>query len=477
LVSRRWRTFGALLGLAAILSGCGAGGGSSGGTASATPSPTSSGNGTSCSLTARQNWAFAVLQEWYLFPETLPASLDPGPYATAGDYINALTATARGQGRDRFFTYLTSIKEEDAFYASGSSAGFGFRLSTDAAQKRAYVAESFEGAPAFVAGMDRGDEILAIGETTGNLRLVSDIIAANGVDGVSAALGPTTAGVTRAIQLTGPLGTREITVTKADYSLQPLSNRYGAKIIDENGRKVGYLNLRTFITTADSQLRAAFDQFRAAGVTDIIVDLRYNGGGLVATAQLLGDLLGRARFSSDVQNRTTYRPEKSSNNETRLFKSQAQSIAPIRIAFIATGATASASELVINSQLPYYQQHMALVGTNTYGKPVGQIAIDRASCDDRLRVIAFSTRNAANSDSYFNGLASTVPVTCQAGDDISHPLGDPQEASTRQALDYIEDKSCTAIALGQTGQSVASRRQLLISVRPTAAQREVPGLF
>jgi C-terminal processing protease CtpA/Prc len=294
-----------------------------------------------------------VLKEWYLFPETLPASLDPGPYATVGDYIDALTATARAQGRDRFFTYLTSIKEEDAYYNSGSTAGFGFRLSTDAAQKRAFVAESFEGAPAFAAGMDRGDEIVAIGETPGNLRLVSDIIAASGTGGVSDALGPSSPGVTRTLRLSGPSGTREITITKADYSLQPVSSRYGARIIDEAGRKIGYLNLRTFITTADSQLKTAFGQFRAAGVTDVIVDLRYNGGGLVDSAQLLGDLLGRARFASEVQNRTVFRPEKASSNETRFFRSQGQSVAPMRIAFIGTGATASASELVVNSQLPY----------------------------------------------------------------------------------------------------------------------------
>lgn len=475
---KRWRDFGALLGLAAILSACGGGGGgSSGGTATTTPTPASSGSSSACSLLSRQQWAFGVLQEWYLFPETLPASLDPSPYATVGDYIDALTATPRSQGKDRYFTYLTSIKEEDAYYNSGSTAGFGFRLSTDAAQKRAFVAEVFETAPAFAGGMDRGDEILAIGDTPGNLRLVSDIIAAGGTSAVSDALGPSTAGVTRTLRLSGPSGTREITITKADYSLQPVSNRYGAKIIDEGGRKIGYLNLRTFISTADSQLQNAFAQFRAAGVTDVIVDLRYNGGGLVASAQLLGDLLGRARFSSDVQNRTVYRPEKSSNNETRFFKPQAQSIAPMRIAFIGTGATASASELVINSQIPYYQQNMALVGANTYGKPVGQVAIDKSQCDDRLRVIAFATQNASGGGAYYTGLAGTVPVTCQAGDDFSHPLGDPQEASTRQALDFIEGKSCTAIPTGQTGQALASKRLLLAPPRPNTAQREVPGLF
>jgi C-terminal processing protease CtpA/Prc len=476
-VAKRWRNFGALLGLAAILGGCGGGGGGGSSGGAATPAPGGSGTASACSLQARQNWASGVLREWYLFPETLPASLDPSPYATVGDYIDALTATARSQGKDRFFTYLTSIKEEEAYYNSGSTAGFGFRLSTDAVQKRAFVAESFEGAPAQAAGIDRGDEILAIGDSPASLRSVSDIIAAQGAGGVSDALGPTTAGFVRTLRLSGPAGTRDVTMTKADYALQPVSNRYGARIIDEGGRKIGYLNLRTFITTADSQLQAAFGQFFAAGVTDVIVDLRYNGGGLVATAQLLGDLLGRARFASEVQTRITYRPEKSGSNETRLFKPQAQSVAPMRLAFIGTGATASASELAINAQLPYFQQNMALVGANTYGKPVGQIAVDRSQCDDRLRVIAFSVRNAANGGDYFSGLAGTVPVTCQAGDDLNHPLGDPQEASVRAALDFIAGKSCTPILAGQTAQAAAARRQLLAPARPNAAQREMPGLF
>src|SRR3954451_10934472 len=186
------RCFGALLGLVALLSGCGGGGGGSGQTASTQTTPPSS--GTTCSLRDRQDWALAQLREWYLFPETLPASLDPTPYPTVSDYIDALTATARAQHRDRFFTYLTSIAQENAFFTSGSSAGFGIRLSYDTAQRRVFVNEAFEGAPAVAAGIDRGTEILAIGTSAANLRNVSDIIAAEGVDGITNALGPTTAG-------------------------------------------------------------------------------------------------------------------------------------------------------------------------------------------------------------------------------------------------------------------------------------------
>jgi carboxyl-terminal processing protease len=465
-------------GFSLILSGCG---GDSGGTAT-TGGGSSSGGGTTasgCSLVERQNWAFAQLNEWYLFPETLPASLSPAPYATVDDYIDALTATARAQRRDRFFTYITSIAKENAFNSSGSSAGIGIRLSTDATTKKAFISEAFEGAPGLTAGLDRGDDIIAIGDTPTTQRTVTDIITAEGTAGVSTALGPTTAGVTRTLRVTSPAGvTRTITVTKADYSLSPVSNRYGAKIIDDAGKKVGYLNLRTFISSADPQLRTAFDQFRAAGVTEFVIDFRYNGGGLVSTAELMGDLLGGNRSTFDVFSQTTFRPEKSSNNSVKRFARQSQSVSPVKIAFIGTGATASASELVINGFIPYLGANVALIGANTFGKPVGQVALDKAACDDRLRAIAFSLRNSANSDAYYDGLASAIKASCAAGDDVKRQLGDPQEASVRQALDFLAGKTCTAIAVGQTAQAVqASKPQLLRPMIPTVEQREVPGLF
>ena len=476
------RQFVTAVALAALLVGCkgGTGGGSVDSTVppiagTPAPPPTSS----ACSLRARQDWAAAQLREWYLFPETLPASLDPSPYASVEAYIDALTATARAQRRDRFFTYLTSIAQENAFYASGSSAGFGIRLSTDAAARRVFVAEAFEGAPALAAGIDRGTEIVAIGTTVSNLRTVDSIIAAEGLDGVTNALGPTTAGTTRVLRVRDASGTHDLTVTKADYDLTPVSSRYGARIFDDGGRRVAYVNLRTFISSADPALRNAFATFRAQGVTDVIVDLRYNGGGLVSIAELMGDLLGGNR-AGQVFSFTTFRPEKAQYNDSRLFAPQPQSIGALKIAFIGTGGTASASELVINAFLPYLHTNEALVGTNTYGKPVGQIAVDKAECDDRLRVIAFATQNAAHQGNYFDGLATTMEATCQAGDDIAHPLGDPTEASIRAALDFLGGRSCTRIAAGGGIGTEGVRegpRQLLTPERPTTMQREVPGTF
>ena len=128
--------------------------------------------------------------------------------------------------------------------------------------------------------------------------------------------------------------------------------------------------------------------------------------------------------------------------------------------------------------LPYLGNNVALVGTNTFGKPVGQAAFDREECDDRLRPATFRGVNANDEGEYFDGLADVVPNTCRASDDIFTPLGDPTEASIATALDFLAGRSCTAIAAAgvQSAQS-ASGRQILQPDRPNAAQYQIPGLF
>ncbi len=239
----------------ATLAGCGGGGGGGGSTAG------NGGGGVSndpCSITARNQWVIDTMREWYLYPTLLPATVSASAYNDPQALIDAMTATARAQNKDRYFTYITSIAQENAFFNSGATAGFGIRLQYDSANARLLVTEAFEGAPALTAGIDRGDEITAIGNSTAALNSVAGLFASGGPQAVSDALGPSTAGTTRALRVVGPAGTRTVTVTKADFSLQPVSARYGARILDDAGRRVGYLNLRTFIGTADSQLRSAF---------------------------------------------------------------------------------------------------------------------------------------------------------------------------------------------------------------------------
>jgi C-terminal processing protease CtpA/Prc len=462
------------------------------GAASSGASVTPTAPTTSCSATDRKNWVVQQLREWYLYPETLPATVNVDDYATVDALISFMTATARAQGKDRNFTYITSIAEENAFFNSGATAGFGIRLFSDTAARRVFITEAFENAPALTAGIDRRDELLGVGTTTANIRSVSDIIATEGASGVTNALGPNTSGTTRVLRVSGPSGTRDLTIAKADYSIEPVSPRYGGVILQDGTKKVGYINLRTFISSANARLREEFLKLRNAGVTEVIVDFRYNGGGLVSTGELMGDLLGGNRSSGQIFSQLTFRPEKSVENSIKYFAAQPEAVSPTKLAFIGTRSTASASELVINGFIPYFNANLALIGDNTFGKPVGQIARDRATCDDRLRVLAFTTRNSANSDAYFNGLAEAVKASCRAADDVTQPLGNASEASIRQAIDYLAGKSCTAISVSSGVAALTGRKQAasavlpdtdaldlepLVPDQPTVVQREMPGLF
>lgn len=463
--------------LALALSACGGGG---------SPPPTSGGPTNpnppvaTCGLTAKMDFADQVLNEWYLFPTLLDNSVNRASFTELQPYLDARVAPARAQDKDRGFTYVTSIAEENALINSGSSAGFGIRLTYDRVNNRVFVVEAFENAPAFGAGMDRGTELLAIGTTSSNLQTVSSLMASGGPQAVVNALGPSDPGVTRVLRFAQAGGAViEQSIAKADYSLDPISDRYGVEVLVDGGKKVGYINLRTFIVSnASPQLRDAFALFASEGISELIIDLRYNGGGLVSVADTFGDLMGRG-LVGQVWSKTVLRPSKASENSTRLFGDEPNAIKPTKIAFIGRGGTASASELVINSMLPYIApENIALVGEDTFGKPVGQYAFDLAACDLRLRALTFKTVNANDQGEYFSGLASVMPNTCRAADDIFTQLGEPGEASIATALDFLGGRSCSAITggTGQRAQSVGGR-ELLQPARPNAAQHEMPGLF
>ncbi|WP_120716089.1 S41 family peptidase [Tsuneonella amylolytica] len=471
--------------MAGMVTACGGGGGSGGGSfgggntgATPVPTPTPTPPATaSCSISSQQDFAKASIDEWFLYPNLINASVNKANYSTVQAYIDAYLAPFFAEKKNAQFTYVTSIKEENAYYQSGSSAGIGVRLALDSSN-RLYVTEAFENAPALAAGIDRGTEIVGIGTTASNVQSVQSIIQAGGGQALTDALGPNSPGVTRYFQINNKGTVTTVAVTKTEFALDPVSDRYGAKIIDNNGMKVGYVNLRTFIDTADDDLRAAFNSFKSQGVTQVIVDLRYNGGGLVRTSELFGDLLAADKVGK-VFSYTTFRDSKAQYNETKPFASQPQAISAMKIAFIGTRATASASELLINSFTPYLGANTALVGTNTYGKPVGQVALDNAPCDQRMRVVAFKTENASRQGDYFSGLAAYIPNTCAAGDDITHQLGDPQEASIKAALGFLAGGTCTPITSsnGQRTQATASARTMLEPAAPSAAQRETPGMF
>jgi hypothetical protein len=241
---------------------------------------------------------------------------------------------------------------------------------------------------------------------------------------------------------------------------------------------VGYLHLRSYISTADTQLRDAFAQFRAQDVRDFIVDLRYNGGGLVSTAELINNLFGGDRTTQDVQYEVVFSPAKSVQNSTARFQLQPQSTRPVRIAFLTTEATASASEININSLKPWIEA--AIVGSDTFGKPVGQLAFDLAnSCQDRLRLITFKTVNSLGEGDYYDGIASSMQFACAASDTLAAPMNDAGDGLTGAALGWLATGACGSV-IGATPSGAQSKTSAgsrwPLSRHPSAAERWLPGI-
>lgn len=438
----------------------------------------SSGNGSSsaCSEAVRKQFVLDASREWYLFPESLPAGVDPASFGTAEELLDHLTARAREQRKDRYFSYLTTRAEENSLLGEGQFVGFGLRTRTDPGS-RPFVVEVFESSPASEAGLGRGDEIVAVDSGSGYVP-VGQLLA----DGssISDALGAPEAGLRRGLRLLRGGVTHEVSLTKRTVTIDPVSDLHGTKVLPLAGTTgVGYLNLRTYIATADAQLRDAFARFRAQGIDYFILDLRYNGGGLVSTAVVLNDLLGGSRSAADTQLRITHNASKASLNETRFFAPMAESVRPVRIAFLVTEGTASASEISVNSMLPWVE--VAIVGADSFGKPVGQLAFDLAGCEDRLRLVAFRTENALGQGDYYDGLAGTLDFACAAADTLDQPPGEATEGMTSAALHWLATGSCGALITPAPAARLKTGSQARLDRfprprDPSAAQHWIPGI-
>ncbi|MDH4312269.1 MAG: S41 family peptidase, partial [Gammaproteobacteria bacterium] len=389
--------------------------------------------------------------------------------------LDALTATARAQGKDRFFSYLTTKSAENSLLGEGQFDGFGFRSRTDPGN-RPFILDVFEGSPAAEAGLLRGDEVIAVDQGSGFVSVSQSL--ADGSTTFTDLLGAAEVGIERGLRVLRNGQTLEMRLVKRTVTIDPVPDSFGTRVLPMAGTTgVGYLHLRSYIGTADPQLRTAFQAFRAQDVRDFIIDLRYNGGGLVSTAELIDNLLGGDRTSADTQYSIVHSPGKSGQNSTVRFQPQSQSVRPVRIAFLTTDATASASEININAMSAWAE--IAIVGSDTYGKPVGQLAFDLANaCTDRLRLVSFKTVNANGVGDYYAGLASSLRFACAADDTLGAPMGDPVDSLTQAALQWINTGACTSVissfVAGQAKTGPSSRYPL--SQQPSAAERWVPGI-
>ena len=306
-------------------------------------------------------------------------------------------------------------------FGEGQFEGFGFS-SRFVASGDLRLTRVFTDSPANAAGLARGQRILEL-----NGRTIAAIEAA---EGVNAVLGTTPLDFT----MRRPDGS-EFTVTIAQdiVTIDPVPQ---FRIIPVQGTPgVGYIELATFISTANAEFDTVFGQFASAGVTDVIIDLRYNGGGLVSTAELLGDYLGGAVAQNLVFSATEFNADRAAeNNRTEFFELRGNSLNLSRLVVVATSSTASASELVTNGMEPHVET--VIVGADTFGKPVGQVGLE--FCEKILRPTSFQTVNADGFGDYFGGL----PVDCAAADDLDVAVGADNDPNVEAALEYLSTGAC-----------------------------------
>jgi C-terminal processing protease CtpA/Prc len=442
----------ALLPLVALLAGC-----------------TSDDEPPACTPEREKAAVLDLARDWYLYPELLPAQVDLAAYAGPAELLDALTATARAEGKDRGWSFATTATAAQQLFAEGTTVGFGIGLLVRG--DRLFVSQVFPASPAADAGFLRGDEIVSIGDPP---VAVAGLVAAGTV---GEALGPATGGVTRRLEVVPRGGSAAFvrTMTKRTYFLDPVPPPV---IVPRPGLPpAGYVALRTFIGPADALLQQAFADFGAAGVTDVVVDLRYNGGGLVSTAELLANLLG-----GGLGGQVMYRVENNSlhpSSGPATFAPGASSLPlPGRIAFVVTGGSASSSELVPNVLEP--GREIALVGARTHGKPVGQRGFSLSGCDLVVFLVSFRLVNSQDDGDYFDGLPDAAgrfeDCAFAAADDLTREMWDPDEASTSAAIAWLTPGAACPVA-PLSALSATLPDAYPEAPRPSDAQRHVRGLF
>lgn len=370
-----------------------------------------------CSALGQSTFVRDTLQELYLWYRELPDA-DPARFDSPEAYLDAV----RVRPLDTSFSYIASRAASDAFYSESQFIGLG--LSTAVVKGELRVLQVFDDSPAAESGLDRGSRIDAIGH-----RNVGDLIAAGQLDG---AFGPSEVGlqvplsfVTRAGQL------REAAPVKRAVTIPTVSL---TRTYDVDGRRVGYLFFRNFVRPSIAALDEAFAALESAGIDELVLDLRYNGGGLVDVAVHLASLIGGPSLRDHVFAESRHNDRNRRLNGTLRFGSARVALRLERLVVIATRASASASELVINGLTPFLP--VVVVGDRTFGKPVGQYVLP--FCDKVLAPVSFAMVNARGQGDYFDGLQPH----CAAGDDIGHDLGAPEEASLAAAFRYIATGRC-----------------------------------
>jgi carboxyl-terminal processing protease len=416
------RRLGAIgLAAAALLSACGGGGYGDGG------------GPLTCSVADQKIWLSDYMDDWYFWYRDSPHP-SPGGYPTVDSYFQALKYTGTNPNfpdADRW-SYVTSKEAYDRTFGDGKTLGYGLMVAglevTGHPELPLYARYIEPDSPAALAGLRRGDQILTI-----NGRTSAEVITANDFGDLAAG----EAGQSLALGVHGTDGDFSVTLTSAIYSLKPVPNT--SVVTTGAGRKMGYVMVKDMIDQALTPFDAAFAQFKAAGVQEVVLDLRYNGGGLVSVAEKLSSYPSGAATAGNIYASLLYNDRKQGYNEDFRFQSYANAMGLTRV-YVLTGArTCSASEQVINGLRPFV--NVVTIGDTTCGKPVGFLPQDDG-CGSVYSAVNFESTNARNEGRYFDGFDATCPVA----EDFTQPVASSTDPLLVAASDHADGFGCPAVA-------------------------------
>ena len=387
----------------------------------------------SCATSGKNLYVRDVMSDLYFWYREMP-NVDPVSFPSPEAYLEAV----RFRPLDTTFSYITTRAANDAFYSDSQFIGFGLSTSLDGVEMR--VTQVFPDSPALEAGLLRGDRIAAI-----NGRSIAALVESGEIGG---AFGPSEIGVEGDVVLIDQAGeSRTAHMVKRLVTIPTVSL---TRVYTVQGRRVGYIFFRNFVQPSFEALDSAFAELAAQRVDDLVLDLRYNGGGLVNVAQHLASYIGGLRTDGLVFAEYFHNDRNSFRNRVLRFEAKPQDLRLDRLIVVTTRGSASASELVINALRPFIP--VVVIGGTTYGKPVGQYGIN--FCDLVLAPVSFTLRNADGQGDYFDGFAPD----CAAPDDADHQLGDPQEGSLKEALTYAATGACSAPAAARLKTARAQTR-------------------
>lgn len=335
------------------------------------------------------------------------------------------------------------------FAATTSDFGLEYApvlVSSGSNQVRIFVLYADKNSPAGKAGIDRGCEITSVNGTTSFTNTNSSLqFVYNAIVGSTSTV---TLGITRADKTTFTT-----TLNPVAYSINPVL--FDTVYTAANNTKVGYFGLYTFAsvfndkgqaTYTKTALDQAFTKFVASGIKNLIVDLRYNGGGATTTAEYLDSAIAPASAAGKTMYTYKYNDKIMQNlaatglTETVKFPGRTGGLALDNVFFITSGNTASASELTLNNLKPYVK--VLLVGEKTYGKPVGFIDFNISAYNRSgtvkyladLYAINFATHNANGSGDYYTG----IDVDKAAVDYVNVPWGaTADDDNLKKIMGYI----------------------------------------